>query len=111
VAWILAGETARGLTLAERGLGWIREGESGTKLAMLRDRVVEALRKSGHTAEADRIQQAFGSAVVPEADAARRSLPAACPQCGGAVRPDEVDWIDDRTAVCDYCGSVVKSEE
>ena len=110
LAWILAGEVARGLPLAERGLGWMIEGEAGARLAMLRDRVAATLRQAGHPAEAERIEQTFasgGSAL--SAPPAQRDLPALCPQCGGTVRPDEVEWIDATSAVCDYCGSVLKS--
>ena len=110
LAWILAGELARGLPLAERGLGWMGEGDAGTRLAMLRDRVAATLRQAGHAAEAERIQQAFASGgAAPSAPPAKRDLPAVCPQCGGAVRPDEVEWVDETSAVCDYCGSVLKS--
>jgi hypothetical protein len=42
---------------------------------------------------------------------AKPVLPVRCPQCGGAIRPDEVDWIDDRTAECAYCGSPLRPEK
>jgi hypothetical protein len=38
----------------------------------------------------------------------RPSLPAHCPACGAAVRPDEVEWLDDATAECAYCGNPVR---
>jgi NAD-dependent SIR2 family protein deacetylase len=37
-------------------------------------------------------------------------LPTHCPSCGGAVRPDEIEWLDEVTAECDYCGSPLRSE-
>ena len=36
-------------------------------------------------------------------------LPAVCPSCGGTLRSDEVDWIDDNSAECPWCGSSVIS--
>ncbi|MBI5567413.1 MAG: hypothetical protein HY870_21115 [Chloroflexi bacterium] len=39
-----------------------------------------------------------------------RSLPAACPQCGGVLRSDEAKWIDAESTVCPWCGSVVKTD-
>jgi hypothetical protein len=36
-----------------------------------------------------------------------RSLPLKCPSCGATVRPDEVEWVDEDHAACDYCGSVM----
>jgi hypothetical protein len=37
-------------------------------------------------------------------------LPTHCPSCGAAVKPDEVEWLDDITAECGYCGSPVREE-
>lgn len=38
------------------------------------------------------------------------ALPATCPQCGGTLRSDKVQWIDAGSATCPWCGSVVKGE-
>jgi hypothetical protein len=35
-------------------------------------------------------------------------LPTYCPSCGATVRPDEVEWLDEVTAECAYCGSLVR---
>ena len=37
------------------------------------------------------------------------SLPTACPQCGAPMRRDEVEWVDDQTVECGYCGVLVKT--
>jgi hypothetical protein len=37
-------------------------------------------------------------------------LPTHCPSCGAAVKPDEVEWLDEITAECGYCGSPVREE-
>ena len=34
--------------------------------------------------------------------------PTHCPSCGGPVRSDEVEWIDDLTAECSFCGSPIR---
>jgi hypothetical protein len=113
LAWILAAQIGRGVALAERGLGWLQEGGGGARLPILRDRVVEALKQSGHGTEAAAFAQKYAALPMAASPAstppARRDLPASCPQCGGRVRPDEVEWVDDATAVCDYCGSVLKT--
>ena len=36
-------------------------------------------------------------------------LPSNCGNCGGPVNPKEVDWFDASTAVCNYCGSVIRN--
>ena len=38
------------------------------------------------------------------------TLPSHCPSCGGIVDPREVEWVDDSSVVCDFCGSVVRGE-
>ena len=38
-------------------------------------------------------------------------LPVMCPQCGGPMRSDEVEWIDQHSAECNYCGGVVQGKE
>jgi hypothetical protein len=35
-------------------------------------------------------------------------LPTHCPSCGAALRPDEIEWLDESTAECAYCGSPVR---
>jgi hypothetical protein len=34
-------------------------------------------------------------------------LPAACPNCGGPARSNEVKWIGPQSAACAYCGSTL----
>jgi len=111
VAWILAGELGRGLTIAERGLDWLHEGEPGPRVAMLRDRVLEALQKTGHASETNALLQKYAAHTSPPLTVPRGHLPASCPQCGGRVRPDEVEWVDGSTAVCDYCGSILQADK
>ena len=41
-------------------------------------------------------------------DPSRITLPTHCPSCGAAVRPNEIEWLDEFTAECDYCGSPVR---
>lgn len=40
----------------------------------------------------------------------RAKLPAVCSQCGAPVRSDEVEWIDEMSAECDFCGAVLQAE-
>jgi hypothetical protein len=48
--------------------------------------------------------------VQPQAPGQQR-LPPTCPQCGAQVRGDEVEWINQYSAECIYCGSVVQTEK
>jgi len=74
------------------------------------------LRAKGMAAAAGVLEGEFGPSLGASAQrmttgsppAAR--LPGKCPQCGGPLRSDEVDWIDAQSAECPYCGSVVQAE-
>ena len=46
---------------------------------------------------------------LTEKSAPAKSLPATCSQCGAPVRSDEVEWIDNQSAECGFCGSVIKT--
>jgi hypothetical protein len=35
-------------------------------------------------------------------------LPSHCQACGAAVRPDEVEWVDEQIVECAYCGSPIR---
>lgn len=82
-------------------------------------RIVSELAERGLTKEAAEVD-AWVKALLPpkstyaftppEMPAKRPILPTHCPACGAPVRPDEVEWLDDATAECVFCGSPVRQE-
>jgi hypothetical protein len=123
---------ARNVTLTvERGKQALhlfgRAGLIG-KIERLMPRMVEALQEKGYEAEATALRQevearlaeappgrrqppgarpaAWPSTARPMA---RRELPTKCSACGAPVKPDDLTWLDPRTAECPYCGSVLKA--
>jgi len=50
------------------------------------------------------------STVPPVQEKSRPALPTHCPACGAALKPNDVEWLDDVTAECEYCGSPVRGE-
>ncbi len=79
-------------------------------------RIAAGVRERGFNTEADEVESVVetNATVWGKADAPtskeRPILPTHCPSCGAAVRSDEVEWVDDLTAECDYCGSPVRAE-
>ena len=88
----------------EKGQGLIEKGR-------------QALIQAGRGEAAERICRRFtletgqgvtsGGLQAPS-PTSRQALPLKCPSCGAAVHPDEVTWLDESSAECDYCGSVLR---
>jgi hypothetical protein len=41
----------------------------------------------------------------------RGLLPTSCPKCGAPVHSEDIDWVDENTAECEYCGTLIRTEE
>lgn len=114
-ARIYAGQTQLGMPSLKRGLELLSQrGQSG-RLQIAGERIVAELNNRGLKAEAGEVE-GWLNAMLPTTTAPnsisplvkRPNLPTHCPQCGAALRPDEVEWLDDITAECGYCGSPVR---
>jgi hypothetical protein len=99
----------------KRGLELLSQGRLFLRLHRVRRRLINELHERGLVKEAAEIEV---WTMSPEADAVetavqesptkRPHLPTHCPSCGAAVRPDEVEWLDEATAECAYCGSPIR---
>jgi hypothetical protein len=86
------------------------------RMRMVGERAIDELQTRGLNAEADEIAALLGAntpavdLVEKEAPAPMKKpvLPTHCPSCGAAVRPNEVEWLDEATAECAYCGSPLR---
>jgi hypothetical protein len=117
-ARLFAGQTKLGIPSLKRGLELFAQRGQLHKLHRFSQRLISELRSRGLTAEATEIEAwlknmapsmpAMGAQPAP---AKRPTLPTHCPSCGAAVKPDEVEWLDDVTAECLYCGSPVRNED
>ena len=114
-ARILAGQVSLGMPSLRRGLDLLARRRQFPRLYRAGMRVVDELGQRGLKDEAAEIEtwlkSAFPSTTAfhpPEAPPKRPALPAHCPSCGAPLRPDEVEWPDDNTAKCAYCGSPVR---
>ena len=87
------------------------------------ERVAAVLRQNGHIAEAAEIERMLGqanqaaaasgahpaAASIPAPVPAHGDIPASCASCGAPLLPDAVEWRDPYTAICPFCGSVIKA--
>ena len=112
---ILAGQVSLGMPSLKRGLELLARNRRFLQLHRAGRRVLAELNERGLTNEASEIEEFLSTNLtsVPSADLQpapikRPVLPTHCPSCGATVRPDEVEWLDDLTAECAYCGSPVR---
>jgi hypothetical protein len=116
-ARILAGQAVLGMPSLKRGLELLAEHGQYPRLYKMGMRVISELNERGLKNEASEIETwlktvspSMPSFDSPKAASKRSVLPTHCPSCGAAVRPDEVEWLDEVTAECAYCGSPVRAE-
>jgi hypothetical protein len=112
-AAILGGDVKTGVAHLRRGLTLLASQGRFHRMRTLGQRVVDELTARGLNAEAGEITSLLGSNLPKElpaepAPAKRPVLPTHCPSCGGTVKSDEIEWIDEITAECDYCGSPLR---
>jgi hypothetical protein len=115
-AYIYAGQTKSGVAHLRRGLTILGSQGRFRRMQKLGRRAMDELNGRGLTNEANEIA-ALLSGNMPIQDSAesitpvkKPILPTHCPSCGASVRPDEVEWLDEFSAECDYCGSPVRGE-
>ena len=117
-AHILAGQNEAGLAHLKHGLSLFAKRGEWLHLRRAGRRVVAELNERRLPDAAKEITTWLNGTMPAEPHNIRELtptkkpiLPAHCPSCGAALRPDEVDWLDDITAECAYCGSPVREEE
>jgi hypothetical protein len=116
-ARLLAGQKPAGFESLKHGLLLLAQRRVHIRLYLLGPRVAAELDQHGMGKEAAEIREwlkgalpAGFSAPAPEAGK-KPLLPTHCPACGAPVRPDEVEWLDEATAECAFCGSPVREAD
>jgi hypothetical protein len=109
---VLAGQTYLGMPSLKRGLELLAQREEFPRLQNAGTRVIAELKEYGLDREAAEIEGWLQSILPVQTSSAatpkRPVLPTQCSSCGAAVRPDEVEWLEDLTAECAYCGSPIR---
>jgi hypothetical protein len=114
-ARVLGGQTAGGVEYLQRGLGLFATRGLNGRVYNVGNRLVGELNQRGLTKEAQQVS-AYIKNLLPGFDpdqgapssSKRPPIPTHCPGCGAPLRPDEVEWLDDVTAECAFCGSPVR---
>jgi hypothetical protein len=118
-ARILANQIPVGVQSLKHAFDLLAQRGQFPRLHQTGARVVSELTERGLTKESAEVDawvkallppKSAGTFAPPETPAKRPILPTHCPACGAPVRPDEVEWLDDVTAECIFCGSPVRQE-
>ena len=114
-ARLLAGQAALGMPSLKRALEVLAERKQYQRLQNAGLRLVAELNERGLKTEAVDIEivlkmylPATPTSETKETPTRKPILPTHCPNCGASLRPDEVEWLDDLTAECGYCGGPVR---
>jgi hypothetical protein len=114
-AYALAGNLEKGADFLRQGLQIIADGQHWHHLRQAGQRVVAELNQWNQPELAQEFESWLQNMLpeqisTPNAVTPRGKLPLKCPSCGGPVRPDEVEWLDQHTGECPYCGSAIRAE-
>lgn len=112
----LAGQIALAMPSLKHALELLARREAWERYQEFGQRAVRELKENGFKEESQQLMVFMNrnspSQIpldpAPAAPIKRPTLPTHCPSCGGAVRPDEVEWPDEVTAECAYCGSPIR---
>jgi len=114
-ARIFAGQTKLGMPSLKRGLELLAQRGQIPRLHQAGRRVIRELNQRGLKKEASEIEILLKTLLPSptsfdsnEASLGTPVLPTHCPSCGAALRSDEVEWLNEITAECAYCGSPLR---
>lgn len=112
---IFAGQTKLGMPSLKRGLELFAQRRQFQRLQRSSQRVIHDLKEHRLNSEAAEIETwlrgnmpAIPSTPQPSK---RPVLATHCPHCGAGLRADEVEWLDEITAECAYCGSPIRESD
>ena len=117
-ARVRAGQISLGMPSLKRGLELLAQRRQFPRLNKAERRVLAELNERGLRDEASEIETWLKTilpftpaATEPKGASKSSALPSHCPACGAGIRLDEVEWLDEFTAECAYCGSPIRAED
>jgi len=112
---VLAGQVKLGMPSLKRGLELLAQRKQFQRLHQAGQRIIHELKERELTNEANEIEAMLNgknpSISMPDKSAQSPVLPTHCPHCGAGLRPDDVEWFDEITAECAYCGSPIRASK
>ncbi len=121
-AHLEAKEIEAAMELTRRALALLAQYQHWRPYIQGGNMMIQELNRHGYTKQAEEIQalvdqnrpaqaeQAVASRISQGLASSARHLPGKCPSCGAPMRSDMAEWIDDSSAECPYCGSVITAD-
>ena len=109
-----AGDALQSLSHARAALNLFIQFQMVNRIYHFYTNIIQKMRNHGMQAAVNELEKEFsnkiGAIPSPAQPTPLRSghLPPSCPKCGAPARSDEVDWIDNQSAECNYCGAVLQ---
>jgi hypothetical protein len=115
---ILAGQVPLGMIHLQQGLKLLATRDQWQQFRNSGLRIAAELSRLGLIEQASQIEATLIASLpvsfVPGsgagAEKTKRVLPTNCHGCGGPLHANEVEWVDEITAECPYCGSALRAE-
>jgi hypothetical protein len=120
MAYYQANDPAHGLEYAAKAVDITLQSGNVALAVRIARQLMAQLQSQGHADQVENLREKLDAMLRPfgvsltgaPASGPSRSahLPAQCPSCLGPVRADEVDWINESTVECAYCGTPIHTE-
>jgi hypothetical protein len=79
--------------------------------------ITHHLDNRGMRSSVDALQHDYGSSISNQPfqpsqpkEVQRGLLPTNCPKCGAPLKREDMNWVDENTAECEFCGSMIRTE-
>lgn len=120
LAYFHGGDFGDGFEFAHKSVNLsLQAGDVPHGLGLARQMMAQ-LKVQGHADQAETLRKQldglfapYGVALTVPAPAKSSPvghLPSQCPACLGPVHPDAIKWIDNRSAECAFCGTILQAE-
>ena len=97
--------------LARKGRTMMLSGTQKDLLPIILQRISSELQELGLLNQAELVASWINQNQLRptvQAPTLHKHLPSLCPFCGGPVHPEEVEWFENGTAECEYCGTILQ---
>ncbi len=118
-AYVQAKQPDEALNLARRALGLMMTAGNPQRATRAIPTAIAFMRANGYAAQAATLEKEASAKLAQmglklgqpfgQGQGEAASLPSTCPNCGGAIRSDNTEWIDATSVECPWCGSTVKA--